>query len=183
MSHIITTDGVSDLPGLKTRIQKELETLVASRGWDAVKSYGRASAWREEKLRSLHARREEGHDSFPSPSPSHKHNPSSTSSLPAAHQPHDYDPIDMKFSTLHLSPLPPSIRIVNSLGAWAGASLVAQQRIKGLVEIDREKWLKEGIQGANREKEGSVVQQRMSLGPGQLGGKEGRGSWGLGVWA
>ena len=188
MSRIIVTGGVASLPGLKTRIQKETEMLVASRGWDPVKSYGKASAHREEKLRTLHRDRElrkkEGEDTFPtSHSQNHNHH-SSSALISAAFLPHEADPIDTKFSQLHVSPTGGSIRLVNSLGAWAGGSLVAQQRIKGLVEIERERWLKEGLAGASREKETSVLQQRMSLGAqAALGAKGERGSWTLGVWA
>jgi hypothetical protein len=188
MSRIVVTGGVASLPGLKTRIRKETETLVASRGWDPVKSYGKASAHREEKLRTLHRdremRKEEGEDAFPtSHSQNHNHH-SSSASIPAAFLPHEPDPIDTKLSQLHVSPHGGSIRLVNSLGAWSGGSLVAQQRIKGLVEIERERWLKEGLAGASREKETSVLQQRMSLGAqAALGAKGERGSWTLGVWA
>jgi actin-related protein len=185
MSRIIITGGVSAMPGLKTRIQKELEVLVASRGWDSVKSYGKASAQREEKLRNALVTRQEEGDTFPTSTSSHNHtHHSSSASIPAAFLPHESDPIDEKLAKLALHEGGGSIRLVESLGAWAGGSLVAQQRVKGLVEIERERWLKEGLQGASREKEVSVIAQRMSMGPGTLGGKGGeRASWTLGVWA
>jgi hypothetical protein len=76
-----------------------------------------------------------------------------------------------------------TIRGVDTLGAWAGVSLIAQQRIKGIVEVEREKYLKDGLQGATREKDVSVIAQRQSMGPG-LSTKGGeRASWTLGVWA
>ncbi|KAF1941114.1 actin-like ATPase domain-containing protein [Clathrospora elynae] len=190
MSRIVITGGVSSLPGLKTRILKELEVLVQSNGWDPVKSYGKASAWREEKLRNkredLEMRKQEGEDTVSlSLDPNDPPPP-----IPAALQEHDEDMIDTKFAQLAVRTGPPPasvvggvIRGVETLGAWAGASLVAQQRIKGIVEIERERYLKDGLHGASREKEASFIAQRQSMGPG-LAAKGGeRASWTLGVWA
>ncbi|KAF1848838.1 actin-like ATPase domain-containing protein [Cucurbitaria berberidis CBS 394.84] len=187
MSRIVITGGVSALPGLKTRILKELDVLVQIRGWDPVKSYGRASARHEEKLlnqrEDAELRRKEGQDTIPS---------SMDNSVPLSVglQIPEEDPTDIKLANLSLRNGPPRecsvggvIRGVETLGAWAGASLVAQQRVKGIVEIERERYLKEGLLGASREKEVSVIQQRQSMGPGMAmkGGE--RASWTLGVWA
>jgi hypothetical protein len=190
MSRIVITGGVSNLPGLKTRILKELEALVQIKGWDRVRSYGKASAWREAKLRSQRAnlavQREEGEDTVATSLDSN----GPTSSIPAAFQTPEEDAIDTKFAQLAVRNGPPpaslvggTIRGVDSLGIWAGASLVAQQRIKGIVEVERERYLKDGLQGAMREKDVSVLAQRHSFGPGYAmkGGE--RASWTLGVWA
>ncbi|EUC44033.1 hypothetical protein COCMIDRAFT_99293 [Bipolaris oryzae ATCC 44560] len=190
MSRIIITGGVSNLPGIKTRILKELDALAQARGWDPVKSYGKASARREEKLRnyreSLEMRKQEGGDTVATSLDPLE--PLQT--VPAAFQPHEQDAIDMKLAqmTLRYGPPPASLvggilRGVETLGPWVGASLIAQQRIKGIVEVERERYLKDGLQGASREKEVSVIAQRQSMGPG-LANKGGeRASWTLGVWA
>jgi hypothetical protein len=101
------------------------------------------------------------------------------------------DVIDQKLAHLSLRNGPPpsssvggTIRVVETLGTWAGASLVAKERIKGIVEIERERFLQYGLQGATREKEVSVVPQRMSMVPNMGRGAAGeRASWTLGVWA
>jgi hypothetical protein len=190
MSRIVITGGVSNLPGLKTRILKELDALVQLKGWDPVKSYGKASARREEKLRNqredVEMRRQEGEDMFPSSLDAN----APPAQLPAALQSPQEDPIDTKFAQMAIRHGPPpaslvggTIRGVDTLGAWAGVSLIAQQRIKGIVEVEREKYLKDGLQGATREKDVSVIAQRQSMGPG-LSTKGGeRASWTLGVWA
>ncbi|ORX93470.1 actin-domain-containing protein [Clohesyomyces aquaticus] len=190
MSRIIITGGVSNLPGLKTRILAELDALVQSRGWDPVRSYGSASARHEAKLRQqredLELRREEGEDKI-----SGSLDPD-IEPLPVAAGLQDpvIDPIDTKLAHLALKNGPPAacfvggtIRGVETLGAWAGASLVAQLRIKGIVEMEREKFLQHGLMGASREKEVSVVPQRQSMGPGVGRGAGERASWTLGVWA
>jgi actin-related protein len=193
MSRIVITGGVSNLPGLKTRLLAEVEALVQQRGWDPVRSYGSASAHHEQKLRQqkekLEVRREEGDDKV-----SESLDPSSPPAPPrsAGFQEPEEDQIDRKLANMALKSGPPpsssvggTIRGVETLGVWAGASLVAQLRIKGIVEIERERFLKDGLFGASREKEVSVVPQRQSLGPGVVAGRGAgeRGSWTLGVWA
>lgn len=187
MSRIIFTGGGSALPGLKTRVLAELEALVQLRGWDPVRNYGSASARHEQILRqqreTLELRRQEGDDKV-----SESLDPDTL--LPAGLQAPEEDAIDAKLAHLALRNGPPpacssggTIRGVDTLGAWAGASLVAQQKIKGIVEIERERYLQHGLQGANREKEVSVVPQRQSMGPGVGRGAGDRASWTLGVWA
>ncbi|KAF2024298.1 actin-like ATPase domain-containing protein [Setomelanomma holmii] len=190
MSRMVITGGVSSMPGLKTRILKEVEVLAHIKGWDIVRSYGRASAQHEERMRNqrddAETRRQEGEDKFPG-SPDSQGLPAP---LPAGLQEPEVDNIDTKMTHLSLRNGPPPVcsiggivRGVETLGAWAGASLVAQQRIKGIVEIERERYLQHGLQGASREKETSVVQQRQSMGPGLAKGAGERASWTLGVWA
>jgi actin-related protein len=187
MSRIVITGGVSALPGLKTRILAELEALVQQRGWDPVRNYGSASARKEQTLRQqreeLELRRQEGDDTM-----SESLDPEAP--LSAGLQAPEVDAIDAKLEHLALRNGPPPtcemggvVRGVDTLGAWAGASLVAQQRIKGIVEIERERYLQHGLQGASREKEVSVLQQRQSMGPGVGRGAGERASWTLGVWA
>jgi hypothetical protein len=182
---------VSNMPGLKTRLLKELEALVQIRGWNPVNSYGKASARHEERVRTrrddAETRKQEGEDDFPETlDPT-----ASLPPIPASRQEQEEDTIDTKLAHLAIrNGAPPTcsiggtIRGVETLGAWAGASLVAQQRIKGIVEIDRDRYLQHGLQGASREKEVSVVAQRQSMGPNIIKGAGGeRASWTLGVWA
>lgn len=76
-----------------------------------------------------------------------------------------------------------SIRGVESLGAWAGASLMANLRIKGLVEIERDSFLQYGLAGARRDLESNVA-NRKSMGSGMpsVNAVE-KGVSGLGMWA
>jgi len=191
MSRIVITGGVSNLPGLKTRLLKELEALVQINSWNPVKNYGTASAHHEEKLRAqrdaLELRHQQAaHDS----SASQDANPSAQFVPLANALSPDEDAIDTKLANFTLRHGPPAIcslggtmRGVETLGAWAGASLVAQQRIKGIVEIDRERFLKDGLQSSSRDKEVSVVAQRQSIGAGLVSKGGERASWTLGVWA
>lgn len=191
MSRIVITGGVSDMPGLKTRILRELEVLVQAKGWDPVKNWGKGSILHEDRLRAqreLAKRQQEREDRDNTSEPT---DPGAVPApLPAGLQKLEIDPIDVKLAYTSLKDGPPpesfiggTIRGVQSLGAWAGASLVAHQRIRGIVEIERERYLQHGLQGASRDKEVSVIPQRQSMGPGVARGAGERVSWTLGVWA
>ena len=190
MSRIIITGGVSNMPGLKTRIIKELETLVQSKGWDPVKSWGKGiglhEARRQQGQQRIEVRQECGDDQASASDTS----AANRAPVSAAMQEPEQDAIDKKLAQVSLRNGPPpvcsiggTIRGVETLGAWAGASLVAQQRIRGIVEIERERYLQHGLQGASRDKEVSVIPQRQSMGPGAVRGAGERVSWTLGVWA
>lgn len=187
MSRIVITGGGSSLPGLKTRLLAELEALVSQKGWDPVRSYGSASARHEQlmnqKRENLLVRIQEGEDKV-------SESLDQGATLPPGLQNPEEDPIDTKLAHLALKNVPSAslvggvIRGVDTLGPWAGASLVAHHRIKGIVEIEREKYLQHGLQGATQ-KEVSVVAQRQSMGAGMAMGRGAgdRASWTLGVWA
>ena len=78
------------------------------------------------------------------------------------------------------SPVQGILREIESLGAWAGASLVTSLKVRGLVEIDREKFLQHGLAGAGRDLDshGHAPDRRSGL---RSGGD--RSSWTLGGWA
>jgi actin-related protein len=177
MSRITFTGGVSNLPGLKQRLVQEVEFLVQARGWDPVRSYGSAQRKRDE------------HRGLKEHNVSSEESPTDTrNNIPAGLQQPEIDPIATK---LHLQSVQASggepasgvIRPIETLGAWAGASLVTNLRVRGVVEVEREKFLQHGIAGASHKKDVSVAQQRQSLGPGVKAGAGERNSWTLGIWA
>ncbi|OTA36280.1 hypothetical protein BTJ68_04501 [Hortaea werneckii EXF-2000] len=105
ISRVVLTGGLSHLPGLKTRLLKELQQLISIRGWDA-----------------------RVHDDIK-------------------------DPITLKAErhTLASRELREAIargtvRGVDTLGPWTGASLVVgTMRVKGVHEIEREEFLRFGV--------------------------------------
>ncbi|KAJ4405866.1 hypothetical protein N0V91_004975 [Didymella pomorum] len=187
MSRILITGGVANMPGLKTRILKELEGMVQSRGWDPVKNWGKAAVAHEDRLRAQQRRLEAKAQESPRKVSG---STAAVPSIPAGLQDPEIDNIDIKLANTSLKNGPPlecaiggTIRGVQTLGPWAGASLVTNQRIRGIVEIERERYLQHGLQGASRDKEVSVIPQRQSMGPGVVRGAGERVSWTLGVWA
>lgn len=75
-------------------------------------------------------------------------------------------------------PIPTVLRQVESLGPWAGASLVGSLKVKAFVEVERERFLSQGLAGAHRDFDPSVLHQQRTV---STKGNE-RTSWTLAGW-
>lgn len=188
MSHIIITGGGSHIPGLKPRLLEELSATVQSRGWDAVEGRAAARAVERKKLGAVSGNQGTAtttnakEENLEQEKEKEKKAAAKTETLPPSHQTHPPDPIAEKLHRAANRGTKPIVsgvvRGVESLGAWAGGSLMASLRIKGVVEVDRDVFLATGLAGARRD--GDV--QR---GGGVKGGglEVGKGGWTLGGWA
>lgn len=182
MSRIIFTGGGSNIPGLKSRLLEEVSQLVQDRKWDPV--YGRAADERRKRLKEISNNRR---GASPSPKDSQQSaalpHELATKIPPQAADHIENTPQEDRAKDSKLSPSG-IIRGVETLGAWAGGSLLAGLKIKGIVEIDRDSFLQHGLAGAKRDYEFSVTSQRQSHGAGLprsgVGEKTG---WTLGTWA
>lgn len=149
MSRILLTDSAANLPGLQHRLLQEVQNLITTRGWDPVQSYGSATAVLKERSANATLRSKR-----PSPIPTPKLAADEAPAVPAAFAPHDdlTDHISHKAERGRTSSdKPPArgvLRCVDTLGAWAGASLVGGMRLKGVAEVEREEFLKHGLRGA-----------------------------------
>ena len=197
MSRIIFTGGGSNINGLKARLLDEVSALVEARGWDPVE--GRAADERRGRLRENRGKRavdekkRELREVSGNRYSAQKHDndterenqtPLETSTpTPASLAPQISDPIEEKLRREQNKETKPAvsgvIRGVHSLGAWAGASLLASLRIKGVVEIDRDAFLQHGMAGARRDAEASAAPQKGMSRP-SMGLSSG---WTLGPWA
>ena len=199
MSRIMFTGGGSNIPGLKSRLLSEVRHIVDTRGWSPVIGENAKKA----TTKSHHHQIEEG-------GPHHlssiyinkKHYPSETSQTqaptaippsPASIAPQITDDITTALNSMRLKAAPPpehsgTIRGLETLGAWAGASLIANLRIKGIVDIDRETFLQHGgVAGARKEEikskgDGKAIQRRSLQRGISVSGGEVKG-WTLGAWA
>ncbi len=168
MSRIVFVGGGSRIPGVAERTIGEVNALVRKHGWSAVR--GEKADARREKLRDIGQGRAE--------------KPTARSREPL---PPGKDYIEEKVQTQQakeaLQIVQGGLRQIESLGAWAGASLLTSMKIKGFVEMEREKFLQHGLAGAHRSMDVSVVAQRPSYGPvpSRAGGD--RSSWTLAGWA
>lgn len=146
MSRVIVTGGVSDLPGLKSRTLAEIADLVKARGWDPVLNYGSAP-----KPQRRHHIEETGLELVDGKDPPDviPGSGGTTHELPASQQDQVNDDISEKIagssSRRQQAPVKAVVRGVETQGAWAGASLLANLRIDGSVEIKREEFLKSGF--------------------------------------
>ena len=179
MSRIIFTGGGSNIPGIKPRLLDELSAIVKERGWDPVE--GKAADERRRRLKEISSNRQLPHSTHEEA----LKDPSNT--IPAALAPQVPDPIEDKLRREQnkgsKDTISGIIRGVETLGAWAGGSLLANLRIKGVVKIERDSFLQYGLAGARRDAEASTVQQKgLGTGVGR-GGMGERGGWTLGAWA
>ncbi|KAL8685437.1 MAG: hypothetical protein Q9218_007760 [Villophora microphyllina] len=168
-ARMIITGGGSQIPGLKTRLLNELKRIVGSRGWDGV--YGKIADERRDRLKEVN---------------NGLHGPDTAVKDVASHsEPQMTDEITEKLeqgkAKRMRTAVAGEIRGVETLGAWAGGSLAANLRVKGVVEIDRDSFISNGLGGAKRESEIASATQRMGLGArASLDAKTG---WTLGPWA
>jgi hypothetical protein len=147
MSRIIFTGQGSLIPGIKDRALAQVDFLVTKHGWTAVR--GQHVKRPRRGLVEIAQGRAAPADAI--------HNV--------------IIPVEGDFAEAKLmkqrnkEPQPQLqgvLRCIDSLGAWAGASLLTTLKVKSVVEIEREKFLSHGITGATRDGEASVVPQRMS---------------------
>ncbi|KAK8210938.1 hypothetical protein IWZ01DRAFT_504577 [Phyllosticta capitalensis] len=96
---------------------------------------------------------------------------------PASLLPQESDPISTKLASLslkHNAALHPSptgvIRGVESMGAWAGASLVTSLRVRGIVEIEKDRFMQHGLATATREPGSVEVAGQLAPGAGGAAG-------------
>ena len=167
MSRICFVGGGSAIPGLRQRVMREAAELVSGFGWSPV---------RGKKVEERNRRLVELNRSGPRPFSAHSNVP----------DPPRVDPIEEKVQRRQAKKPQPLdhgiLSQVDSLGAWAGASLLASLKVKGSVEVERDRFLSHGLSGAHRYLDVSVVPPRQSFASGmpRAGGE--RSSWTLAGW-
>lgn len=153
ISRIVLTGGLSHIPGLKRRLLQEVSHLVQTQGWDPVQSYGSVKERHSRALKERSANLQridkhpdaslEGVQFSPTKMPMQDH-------VQHGQRVHDdvRDPITLKAEreaqkrTVEIRSV---VRGVETLGTWAGASLVASLRVKGVHEVEREEFPKHGM--------------------------------------
>ena len=182
MSRIIFIGGGSRIPGLRLRILQEVNSMIKEHGWSPVR--GKVIERQRQRLENLTLSKQRNLSGEYSTD-------SNTSQTQPTDQPEQkqeeaeaIDPIEQKLRRANKDKSHPPqvsgvVREVESLGPWAGASLVTSLKVRGMVEIDREKFLQQGLAGASRDLEshGHVPDRRSGL---RSGGD--RSSWTLGGW-
>lgn len=178
MSRIIFIGGGSNLPGLKGRIMDEVAALIEQRGWDVVQGRAIYDLRYNPKLR-----KNRGRQSGEGPAEVLQGGSIPTAGL----LDQEPDPIEYQLRREARKANPPveagNIRAVESLGAWAGGSLISQLKIPAVSIIDRDQWLQHGASGASRGGDMNTSTQRQSIGPAAFkSGASERSSWTLGLW-
>ncbi|KAI2468432.1 actin-like ATPase domain-containing protein [Annulohypoxylon bovei var. microspora] len=190
MSRIIFTGGCSNIIGLKGRIFDEVSTLAEEQGWDPIRGKGVDQYKANPKLRR-NGNRQSGEGPIPVPVQVENSNTEGAETAPPvnpAHAPPDVDQVEELIKKdRNLRPIVQgTLRVLDSLGPWCGASMATQLKIPALATVDRELWLQQGVNGACRPSEVDVkAQQRQSMGAGGLirgQASQASSNWTLGVW-
>lgn len=147
MERLIFVGGGSAIPDLSHKVVEQVQSLLFKYAWDRVR--GQKVETQRNKLTEIaHART----------------TPPDARYATILGPGEDY--VEQKLQKQHAKDVhlqgQTGLRQVDSLGAWAGASLLASLKAKGFVEIEREKFLSQGLSGAHRDVEISVIPQRMS---------------------
>ena len=179
MSRIMITGGGSHILGLKPCIIDEVALMVKERGWDPV--CGRAADERRRRVQEMSTARKAENQ----PTSDGQDTPTA---VPASLAPTVHADIDERLRQDQEQYAKPTVsgvvRGVETLGAWAGGSLLASLRIKGIVEIEKDTFLQSGLAGAKRDGEVSALSQQKSYGADMSRAGIGeRTSWTLGAWA
>ncbi|KAI0845246.1 actin-like ATPase domain-containing protein [Daldinia vernicosa] len=191
MARIIFAGGCSNIIGLKGRIFDEVSLLAKERGWDPI----RGKAYDQYKA-NPNLRRNSSRQSGEGPTPAVVVTESSSGTEEAeaappinpAYAPPDVDHVEDNINKErnYKPAVQGTLRVIDSLGAWCGASLAAQLKVPALATVEREYWLQQGVNGACRPNEVDVkAQQRQSMGAGGLvrgQASQAAGGWTLGIW-
>ncbi|KAE8356536.1 hypothetical protein BDV28DRAFT_126811 [Aspergillus coremiiformis] len=183
MSRVVFVGGGANIPGIRQRVLAEVAFLVDQHGWSPVR--GKVIAQQRQKLQNLSL------NERPTSANSEKENMPPSSENPTVQddqesresEEEEIDPVEEKLRRSRDKDTKPPVqgilREVESLGPWAGASLVASLKIRSLVEIERERYLQHGLAGASRDLDphGYVPDRRSGL---RSGGD--RSSWTLAGW-
>ncbi|RDW86871.1 putative actin-related protein RO7 [Aspergillus mulundensis] len=200
MSRIVFVGGGANIAGVRSRILDEVAYLIEQYGWSPVR--GRVIDQQTQKLQNLKlsqaATTRETSESQPKTKPEPTTDTDSETAdeadsaeagpdTPASEEPEvEIDPIEQKVIRTREKDIPPVqgiLREVESLGPWAGASLVTGLKVRGLVEIEREKYLQHGLAGASRDLDHGHHRDREHGIPDRRSLRAGdRSSWTLAGW-
>lgn len=185
MSRIIFAGGCSRILGIKQRAVDEVAAMVERRGWTPVS--GKTVDQMRNKQR-LQRQSNISHVSESSAGASEASDDLSASSRPSSIvNSAEVDAIEAKLARNRNVPPPVQgqLRVIHSLGAWSGASLLCHLRVPATATVDRELWLLQGPNGASKPGEVDMkAQTRQSMGAGGLirGSGGHHTNWTLGAW-
>lgn len=185
MSRLVLTGGGANIPGLKSRLLGDVQVLIDSRGWDPVQGKAAEELRANQKLRSQQRNMANQGPIEIKPDDSGQGSDTDSLDTAAAFQAQQPDPIESQIRRERNKTGPfthGTLRAVDSMGAWSGASLLSQLRLPSISVVEKEQWLQYGVAGASRAKEFIPAKQRQSMGPGGLRGAGEQGSWTLGPW-
>ncbi|KAJ4395549.1 hypothetical protein N0V85_006506 [Neurospora sp. IMI 360204] len=206
MSRIIFTGGCTTVLGLRKRIFDEVSHIVQERGWDPVYGKAKEQLRTNPKLKKRNGRQTTTNNNSTSTTPGGMSPPTAGgaagegTAVPsgqeedgiwhdAANSVPEVDPIEAQLARTNPSPnsrkpLQGQLRAIESLGPWAGGSLITHLKVPTVSTIDKDQWTQHGVTGATVRAADveAKTQQRLSWNAMNRGGREGKEPWTLGVW-
>ncbi|KAL3466159.1 hypothetical protein BJX64DRAFT_250986 [Aspergillus heterothallicus] len=154
MARIVFIGGGANIAGVRRRVLDEIGSLVKQYGWSPVR--GKVIDQNIKKLKDLKISRPPPPNYETAKEQTDSDSSASEGGYETADEPDtEIDPIEQKLQRSREKEAVPVvqgvIREVETLGSWAGASLTTSLKVRGLVEIEREKYLQHGLAGATRE--------------------------------
>lgn len=187
MSRIMFTGGGSNIPGIRQRLMTEVLIRVAHQGWE------RASGQAFEKAKcNLRDRAQYTRSlSIPSAPVKVSENTEATQTVTsplssAALAEPELDPQLEKIKARKegKAKTRPSgvLNVIETLGPWAGGSLLASLKVKGIVDIEKDRFMQHGLEGSSRLAP-STSSSKAPANPGHNQKANEKTSWNLGIWA
>ncbi|KAL1306257.1 hypothetical protein AAFC00_004346 [Neodothiora populina] len=142
MSRIVITGGVSNIPGLKPRLLREIEKLVKDGKWDPVMNYGSA------RKANGQAAQGEGMTLPTRTTATERNAPLDPSAQTPFRDVHEKDDISEKLAreaAKRGEVTQGVVRGVETLGVWAGVSMAAHLKVEGMLEVRRDEFLRYGL--------------------------------------
>ncbi|ATY63769.1 Actin-like protein [Cordyceps militaris] len=185
MSRIMFTGGCSNILGIKERLVDEVSSIIDKRSWTPVTGKGTDRLRNSTQIRRSSAISRSADSPAPSESSDDTERSRSRPSSIATQTEEEAIEAKLARNRKILPQFQGQLRVLHSLGPWAGASLLCQLKIPAMATIDRELWLQQGASGASRPVDVDVkMQQRQSMGAAGLIRASGghHVNWTLGTW-
>ena len=167
LSRIVFTGEGAEVYGLKLIVMEAFEKLLASRGWNEVQG----------KMRSRTRQESPALAQYRAQPADVKHDDLIWSEKVVTEERYLREKLKQTQPTVH-----GVVRQIETLGSWAGASLLTTLKTKSFVEVQREKFLSRGLAGASKDLDLSVIPQNRISTMGNRSKAAERTSWTLSGW-
>jgi len=168
ISRIVFIGDGSEHTGIPTLILKAFSELLERRGWSEVR--GQKHGKNSEGLSELAQERSRPADA--------RHDDIILSDKAIPEERYLRDKVKHNQAPVHSV-----VRQVDTMGSWAGASLLTTLKVKSFVEVQRDRFLSHGLAGASKDFDISVIPQQRASTLGMRSKAGERTSWTLSGWA
>ncbi|KAF4547633.1 Hypothetical protein D9617_38g090730 [Elsinoe fawcettii] len=142
VSRIVITGETSGTPGLRQRLLAEVDQLISDWGWDSIIAPSKDSSMKPSPTTTA-ADPELAQTCSPSPEEGRVAN--TAEDVLDEERDEITEKLDRQAARSRPQLITKTVRGVESLGAWAGASLMGHLKVEGRIEIKKDDFLKQGM--------------------------------------